>query len=131
MINNFKPNEHVGDHFKSLEFQITTQPYNTVPGEMSQREFIGQVLQHKVSVRAGHYIVFEGSFLDLAMLFIRDLAALGAGMPLPPIGLDPTRTHPFAGILEGTPDRPCTLCHKADRHPIHKRPYNQELAGAD
>lgn len=27
--------------------------------------------------------------------------------------------HEFEGVLEGTPDRPCTKCGKADRHPIH------------
>lgn len=30
--------------------------------------------------------------------------------------------HEFEGVLEGTPDRPCTKCGKADRHPIHRGP---------
>lgn len=33
--------------------------------------------------------------------------------------LDPDQPHAFQGVVAGVADRPCTLCGKADRHPIH------------
>lgn len=33
-----------------------------------------------------------------------------------------TASHAFEGVLEGTPDRPCTRCNLPDRNPVHA-PY--------
>lgn len=64
----------------NVHVEVKCPQFFDVPGNLEEREVLGQVLSSEIRlITPRGLILYEGSLLDLAVMYLRDMREIGLG----------------------------------------------------